>query len=292
MANSAVKRFTAFLAWIFLTNEKPRRLRVGWRLTVQTLLTFVIITFLMMIAVWVHLLKYAAAAHLMIVLQALGITLAVYICRKLLDRRSFVSLGLRLNARALTYFLIGTAISAVALGALFLGMWAGGLLVVKGVSVNLPLLGCWIALWLLVGWGEEIWVRGYWLQNIAEGGHIKSAVIVSSVLFGLLHGGNPNITLLAVLNLMLAGVYLAWGYVRTRSLWLPIGLHFGWNLFEGTVFGFPVSGTSPYAVVKINVFGAQWLTGGKFGPEGGLVIWGVMALGAALVWLATRRRAS
>jgi len=279
-----------FLGWFFLSNEKPRRLRVGWRLTVQIFLTYIFIWFLMMAAVWVHLLRHAAPAHLIIILQALGITLAVYACRKLLDRRSFVSLGLRLNAHALTDFLIGTAISALALGALFLGMWASGLLVIKGVSVNLPLLGYWLVLWLLVGWGEEIWVRGYWLQNIAEGGHIKSAVIVSSVLFGLLHGGNPNITLLAVLNLMLAGVYLAWGYVRTRSLWLPIGLHFGWNLFEGTVFGFPVSGTSPYAMVKINVFSAPWLTGGKFGPEGGLVIWGVMALGAVLVWAATLHR--
>ena len=290
MGSPTLKKFTSFLAWLFLTNEEPPRLRVGWRLALQTFTTFLFIIALMAAAAWSHLLLFFPSEHLLIILQSIGITLAVYTCRKLLDRRSFVSLGLRLNKRALTDFLAGAAISGLALGVLFLGLWVSGLLTVKGVRVDLPMLGYWVVIWLFVGWGEELWARGYWLQNIAEGGHMLGAVIISSIFFGLLHAGNPNITALALVNLMLAGVYLAWGYVRTRSLWLPIGLHFGWNLFEGTVFGFPVSGISPYAVTKIAVSGARWLTGGAFGPEGGLVIWGVMAIGAVLVWAVTRHR--
>jgi hypothetical protein len=91
--------------------------------------------------------------------------------------------------------------------------------------------------------------------------------------------------------LILAGVFLGYGYTSTRQLWLPIGLHTGWNFFEGTVFGFPVSGMADFpSLIHITVKGPILLTGGAFGPEAGLVILPALGLGALLVYLYTKRR--
>jgi membrane protease YdiL (CAAX protease family) len=117
-------------------------------------------------------------------------------------------------------------------------------------------------------------------------------VLLSSGVFSLLHLVNPNaesIGFVAV-GLFLAGVFLAFGYLRTRQLWLPIGLHIGWNFFEGVIFGFPVSGLEYYQLTRITVVGPQYWTGGAFGPEAGLVLIPGLILGFILVFFYTRNR--
>jgi membrane protease YdiL (CAAX protease family) len=84
--------------------------------------------------------------------------------------------------------------------------------------------------------------RGYWLQNLEEGMKLPRAFILSSLFFSLSHFANPGFSGMAFLGLFVGGFDVAYGYIRTRQLWLPIGLHLGWNFFEGTVFGFQVSG--------------------------------------------------
>jgi membrane protease YdiL (CAAX protease family) len=115
-------------------------------------------------------------------------------------------------------------------------------------------------------------------------------VVISSALFGILHIGNPNATWTSVLGILFAGVFLAFGYLRTRRLWLSIGLHIGWNFFEGVVFGFPVSGMKTYSLLNIVVNGPRSWTGGPFGPEGGLVLIPGLLLGFALVEVYSRKR--
>jgi membrane protease YdiL (CAAX protease family) len=86
------------------------------------------------------------------------------------------------------------------------------------------------------------------------------------------------------------GLFLAFGYLRTHQLWLPIGLHIGWNFFEGTVFGFPVSGLGYFRLIEQTSLGPEIATGGAFGPEAGLVILPVTLLGAVLIYVFTRNR--
>ena len=94
------------------------------------------------------------------------------------------------------------------------------------------------------------------------------AVIISSAVFGLLHLANPNATWVSAAGIFFAGVFLAYGYIRTKQLWLPIGLHIGWNFFEGVGFGFPVSGLADiYKMLRIQVHGPEIWTGGAFGPD-------------------------
>ena len=87
-----------------------------------------------------------------------------------------------------------------------------------------------------------------------------------------------------------AAIYLAFGYIRTKQLWLSIGLHIGWNFFEGVGFGFPVSGLDIYPLLRINVTGPELWTGGAFGPEAGLIVLPSLLVGGLLIYLYTQKR--
>jgi hypothetical protein len=101
---------------------------------------------------------------------------------------------------------------------------------------------------------------------------------------------NPNLSWLAFLGLFLSGLFLAYGYLRTEQLWLPIGLHLGWNFFEGIVFGFPVSGNYTYQLVRQTTTGPELITGGAFGPEAGLILLPALLLGTAGIYWYTLNR--
>ena len=96
---------------------------------------------------------------------------------------------------------------------------------------------------------EELLVRGYQLQNLEESIGRTPAVVISSLLFSLLHIRNAGFNLLALVGLPLAGALFAYAFHRSGQLWLPIGLHLGWSFFEGPVFGFPVSGLQTFSVL-------------------------------------------
>ena len=129
---------------------------------------------------------------------------------------------------------------------------------------------------------EEMIFRGYPFQRLVDAVGPVPAVVVTSMLFGLVHLSNPSVTWISTLNTALVGVPMAVAYLRTRMLWLPIGIHFAWNFIQGFVLGLPVSGiVVPTSLLRINPRGAVWLTGGAYGPEGGFlataVVFGVTA---------------
>ena len=98
------------------------------------------------------------------------------------------------------------------------------------------------------------------------------ALGVSAILFGLFHALNPNLTGLAMLNLILAGVALGLGYWATGSLWLPMAYHLSWNFVQGSILGLPVSGMRYGGlIISVDLGKAPLLTGHTFGPEGGLL---------------------
>ena len=96
----------------------------------------------------------------------------------------------------------------------------------------------------------------------------------------------------STLNIALAGIFLGLGLIWTNELAIPIGLHISWNLVQGNVFGFPVSGTTTVGatVIQIEQSGPIWLTGGAFGPEAGVLGIAAMLLGMLLIWLYLRRQ--
>ena len=284
----------SILAQIFLSPDEPR-LRAGWRFLLQTLLIFVFGTVIGAIALALGILDLDAIWGQ--VLNFFIVTGSVYVARRWLDKRSFESLGFKIDRHTLVDLLAGIGITFVQMGFIYIVMLSLGWLTFEGFAwefdpVNVVIVGVltFFVMFIFVGWNEELLSRGYHLQTIASGLNLFWGVIISSAIFGLLHLGNPNATWVSAAGIFFAGVYLAYGYIRTRQLWLPIGLHIGWNFFEGVVFGFPVSGLDIYALTRITVHGPELWTGGAFGPEAGLIVLPSLILGALLIYLYTLRR--
>lgn len=156
----------------------------------------------------------------------------------------------------------------------------------KGVDWALIVL-----LFLPAALHEEVLMRGYAFQKFAAWNR-GTAVIVCSLAFALLHAGNLALSALAVLNLFLAGVLLSVAYLVFQRLWLPVGLHFFWNVFTGPVLGHEVSGLRlGKSVFAESDPGPAMLTGGAFGLEGS--IWATVVEGIAIAILlipASRRQ--
>ena len=141
-----------------------------------------------------------------------------------------------------------------------------------------------LAFFLVGALVEELLFRGVLFRLIEKMTGTWIALVLSAVLFGAIHIGNPHATLFSSLAIALeAGVLLALAYVLTRSLWFAIGVHWGWNLFEGPIFGTQVSGGQFTAtVLHAKMDGPAWLTGGSFGPEAGVVAL-IVCLAAAII---------
>ena len=284
----------SILARVFLSPNEPR-LRAGWRLLIQTILLIVLGAVVSIASSFLGPLNESLLWSQ--ILNFLIITGSVYIARRWLDKRSFESLGLKLDKQTLLDILAGIGITFVQMGFIYILMLALGWLTFVGfawefdpIQVVVRSVITFFIVFIIVGWNEELLSRGYQLQTIASGLNLLWGVIISSAVFGLLHLGNPNATWVSAVGIFFAGVYLAYGYIRTRQLWLSIGLHIGWNFFEGVVFGFPVSGLDIYALTRIKVQGPELWTGGAFGPEAGLIVLPSLILGAFLIYLYTRMR--
>ena len=153
------------------------------------------------------------------------------------------------------------------------------------------LFGKMTLMFLAVGIFEELLSRGIIFRQLEQAVGTWLAMAVSALLFGLGHRNNPGATWVSSLAIALeAGALLAAAYVATRSLWLPIGIHWAWNLFEGPVWGSLVSGNDIGVLARASFPGPTVLTGGAFGPEAGLpaMVLGTV-LGVAIMVVAIRR---
>src|SRR5262249_43241830 len=154
------------------------------------------------------------------------------------------------------------------------------------LSVVLALLSA-----IAAGTIEEIVFRGVVFRLLEEWGGTWAALAISSLLFGAIHLLNPRATALGAIGVVfLGGILLAAAYVLTRRLWLPIGIHAGWNFAEGGIFGLPTSGLASTGIVRGEIVGPEWLSGGGFGPEASIVaVLVCAALGTLLLVRAARR---
>jgi CAAX protease family protein len=284
----------SILARIFLSPTEPR-LRAGWRLLIQTILLFVFGAVVSIASSFLGRLNGSLLWSQ--ILNFIIITGSVYVARRWLDKRSFESLGLKLDNRTLLDILAGIGITFLEMGFIFILMLGLGWLTFEGfawqfdpLSVVIRSVFTFFIAFLIGGWNEELLSRGYHLQTIASGLNLFWGLIISSAVFGLLHLGNPNATWVSAAGIFFAGIYFAYAYIRTKQLWLSMGLHLGWNFFEGVVFGFPVSGLDIYALTRTKVQGPEIWTGGAFGPEAGLIVLPSLILGGFLIYLYTRKR--
>jgi membrane protease YdiL (CAAX protease family) len=146
--------------------------------------------------------------------------------------------------------------------------------------------------WMVQGAAEETITRGWLLPVIGARYHPLLGIIVSAVVFAAYHSFNPNLNPIAILNLLLFGLFTALFALYEGSLWGVFGIHSMWNWAQGNLFGFEVSGTFPAGGALFNLIevGPDVVTGGEFGPEGGLAVTLVLLLSCGLVWLASLRK--
>lgn len=229
-----------------------------------------------------------------------GLALAsVVVATLLFDRRPAGVLGLQVDRRGLLESALGVGLGGTGMALAFGVLWAlgwvsvGGTLVNEGRSRFGLAFAAALAGFTGAALGEELVFRAYLLRNLADGlacrrlpGPVSLllATVPASVAFGLVHADNPNATWLSTANVTLAGVMFSLGYVLSGRLALPTGLHLGWNVFQGNVFGFAVSGlTFSPRVLDVAVTGPALWTGGAFGVEGGLVGLALVVLECAAV---------
>lgn len=206
------------------------------------------------------------------------VVLISWLCLRFLESLSLDSLGFTLHqgwAREVGW---GCAISAlmifavVGLQALSGGTrvalnpaWqaSAGTLVIEAIASLIFLI--------LAAAFEELVYRGYPFQTLLRGAPAILPILLFAALFGMGHWENPSWTAFSTINTVLAGVWLAIAYLKTRSLWFPTALHFTWNWMMGALFGLPVSGlTIPRHPILVSTSeNPVWLTGGSYGPEGG-----------------------
>jgi len=276
-------------------NPDEHRLRAGWRVLIQLVVAG------MLVAGFTTLFRLFLGNALSFRLGPLvGFTVAVWLAGRFLDRRRFVDFGFSLDARWWADFAFGLVLGTLLMTGIFAVEYGmGWLTITETMHTTTTGQSFFVALCLsllsfvAVGFYEELVFRGYQVQNMAEGFNggrmgprraLIAAWLLSAALFGMAHAFNPNASLVSTLNIAGAGLLLGLGYVLTRQLALPFGIHIAWNFTQGNVFGFPVSGGSNFAaqVLVIRQGGPDVWTGGAFGPEAGLLGLAAMALGAAL----------
>lgn len=150
-----------------------------------------------------------------------------------------------------------------------------------------------LMVFLLVGVGEEVLFRGIIFRMIDKRWGTWAALVISALIFGFVHLTNQNATVWSSFAIAIeAGLLLGAAYKWSGSLWLPIGIHWAWNFFQGPVFGFAVSGGErEYSLVQPLIDGPVWMTGGAFGAEASVpaVVFG---LAFALLFLVAWKKKS
>ncbi|MBU3142869.1 CPBP family intramembrane glutamic endopeptidase [Clostridium sp. CF012] len=219
------------------------------------------------------------------------ITLLVFARVKFREKRSISSIGLKKEGLIKKY-LVGFGIGIIMFSIVVLLLSISGHTVVnsnpEGLSGIAALSGVLIVIpgWIIQSGTEEILSRG-WLMNVLGARYnVAVGLIVSSSFFGLMHFANPNVNILAIINIVLVGLFFGMYVIKTNDLWGACGLHAAWNWTQGNVFGFEVSGQKVAAgsLLNLSPTGSEWFTGGSFGPEAGIAATIVLCIGIVILY--------
>ena len=284
--------------------DRHGHLRSGWRLAIFCV-TWVVclqvtqLVFLFALSALLHRTTAEVSTSLWSVVSGHGAILCSSLivgwgCGALLEELPFSALGSSPHHGWLKNLLIGSVLGTASLilaallttvtrGIRFTFDPAGPKLIGQTLAVSL-------LLFLLAAAAEEMMFRGYPLQTLTRAQLAWLGVFLTSVPFALAHLWNPNVVRgFTFINTALAGVWLAVAYLRTRSLWLPFGLHWSWNWAQASLLGLPVSGIERIAaapLLKAANLGPDWLTGGSYGIEGGAACTIALVLSTVVIWRA------
>ena len=201
---------------------------------------------------------------------------------KYIDKEPLINIGLQVKGR-LKDFNFGLLIGLLIMGFAYFFLLLINEIAFVNIDFNLNKVLLSIVLFMGVSVFEEIIFRGYVLKNLLESFNPYAALFVSSLFFSLIHGANPNVTLLGLSNIFLAGIFLGASYVFTKNLWFPIALHFSWNFFQA-MFGFKVSGLDSYSIIKFDIIENNYINGGEFGFENSVLSLIIIIIFTIIIW--------
>ena len=208
---------------------------------------------------------------LLMICQLMGTLFTVWIFQKFISKERFISIGLDfINYK--NDFYQGLAVGT---GLISIGFFT--LIILNLTSIDLTYFSIYdqvfyFFLFIVVSLNEEIAIRGYILHNLSQSFNKYIALIISSFVFMGMHLGNPNIGVLPLMNLFLAGIFLGVYRIHKNNLWFPIGAHLMWNYLQGPIYGFEVSGNKINSLFEQKLNGHEILTGGNFGYEGSIIL--------------------
>jgi membrane protease YdiL (CAAX protease family) len=296
------------------------RVRSGWRLLIFTGVYLVVLALIgVLFRLAIQLVPAHAAERVLDgawgwVFQALILlipaTLVGWGCGALLEGLPGQALGWARHQGWLRDLLLGSLVGAASLVlATVLAATPGGFHFSFTGAALLPVAAKTLLfsglIFILAAAAEEALFRGYPLQTMARAHLAWVGILLTGIFFGWVHLNNPNIPEgfplfsspylrslnklinMAFLNTALAGVWLAVAYLRTRSLWFPLGVHWSWNWMMGAVLGLPVSGIkelAPQPLMRAADQGPAWLTGGAYGIEGGAACTIVLIISTIFIW--------
>ncbi len=214
------------------------------------------------------------------------IVVVIYYCKKR-QKRSLRTLGF-VKENAGKEYLKGLIFGFLMFSGAVLICVITGAMEIEGLSQNfVPLLFVIFVIGFLIqGMAEEVMMRGYFLVSFARRHSVMAAVMANSLLFSVLHLFNSGISLLALVNLTLFGIFASIYFVKSENIWGVGALHSMWNLVQGNIYGAQVSGTSTYCSVFSSslVEGMELINGGAFGLEGGLAVTFVLVIGILILF--------
>ena len=215
---------------------------------------------------------------LMMVSQLFGTLFTVWLFQKFVNREPFTSIGLEFSGYKddfVSGLLLGVGLIVLGFGTLYIFNF----LSVTSIQFSLIDQLFYLSLFAVVSLNEEIAIRGYILQNLSRSFNKYIALVLSSLVFMIMHIGNPNMSAVPLFNLFLAGLLLGVYCIHKNNLWFPIGAHITWNYFQGPVLGFEVSGNDVDSIFIQSLNGSELITGGEFGFEGSIILTTFMIIG-------------
>jgi membrane protease YdiL (CAAX protease family) len=174
--------------------------------------------------------------------------------------------------------LVGGGIIVLCFLILYLGGWVS---IIQVDFVPAAIAG-WCLLFMIQPLAEEVIMRSFLQNQVHRYFGAWPGLIVSGLIFGLLHVGNNAFTWMAGLEIVLGGLLMGQLYLYSQNIWAPFAMHASWNFLQSTVLGFAVSGMDTYRVLQLEINGPEWLTGGDFGIEGSLL--SVLFILAAIIY--------
>lgn len=201
---------------------------------------------------------------------AIFFVLATWLFKRLIDGEPFSFVGLSWKGYERDGGIgLFTALAILCTGTLILLLT--GQIIFTGTNLDVNGMLLMLLMMVIVAFMEEIVFRGYVLYNLMKSLNKWIALLLSAIAFAAIHAGNPNVSVLPIINVFLAGILLGINYIFSRNLWFAIMFHLGWNFTQGAIMGYEVSGMDTPHFLQQYLTGSELWTGGSFGFEGSLL---------------------